>query len=120
MMKVGMRLSCSNLSLQMAMHRPRSAKLSETRRANSATHSGWAMEKPVNSAATSHTIAPTMRPRKTAARVKARISSTAESGATSRSTMVPCILAMNIDEAVLRKVFWIRASITNPGTMKRT
>ena len=62
----------------------------------------------------------TSTPRTTAASVKAPSSSIGDSGATSRSTMVPCILAMNIDDAVLRKAFWMSESITRPGTMKRT
>ena len=45
--------------------------------------------------------------------------STTPSGATSRSTIVPCILAMNIDDDVLRNAFWISASSISPGTMKR-
>ena len=84
------------------------------------TQPGCAIENPVNSAATSQTMPATSTPRTTAASVKAPSSSPGDSGATSRSTIVPCILAMNIDDAVFKNAFWISDSITRPGTMKRT
>ena len=33
--------------------------------------------------------------------------------------MVPCILAMNIDDEVLRNAFCVSVSRTSPGMMKR-
>ena len=60
-----------------------------------------------------------MSPRTTAAATNAGEHLADESGATSRSTMVPCIF-MNIDDAVLRNAFVMTPSVTRPGTMKRT
>ena len=65
------------------------------------------------------TSAPVMKPRSTAADKNAASRSATPNGATSRSTIVPCSLAMNIDDDVLRNAFWVTVSSTRPGMMKR-
>ena len=46
------------------------------------------------------------------------VSSCAVSGGISVSTMLPCTLAMIIEEEVLAKAFWAIAIITRPGARK--
>ena len=64
------------------------------------------------------TSIPTPNPLVAPPAIRARVSSAALRGASSRSAMFPCILLARIDDEVLAKAFCMTLIITSPGIMK--
>ncbi len=84
---------------------------------NTRAESGFASCTPVKNIATTQVSTPTINPRTIAPVMKPIRSSTGPSGATNRSTRVPCILQMKMLLEAFMKALLAMPRNNRPGTM---